>query len=171
MRPCDIDRGRGGTWVYRPSVHKTEHHEIERVIFLGPRAQEILKPFLDRRHPCHYLFVPREGMAHFRKLQREQRKSKVQPSQQDRSKCKPRKRPGACYTRDSYRQSIVRACQAAKVPAWFPNQLRHARATEIRREFNLDAARAVLGHTSPAVTEVYAELDADTAAQVMERLG
>src|SRR5262249_13073729 len=54
---------------------------------------------------------------------------------------------------------------------WAPNQLRHTKATEIRREHGLDAARAVLGHTSPAITEHYAELDAEQAAAVMELLG
>jgi integrase len=171
MRLCDLDRGHGSTWVYRPASHKAEHHNIERAVFLGPRAQEVLRPFLEGRHPGDYLFSPREGMAHFRKVQREQRKSKVQPSQADRSKRKPRKGPGEHYDRDSYRQSVVRACELAGVDPWHPNQLRHSMATQIRKGFNLDAARAVLGHTSPAVTEVYAELDAETAANVMARIG
>lgn len=38
-------------------------------------------------------------------------------------------------------------------------------------EFSLDAARAVLGHRSPAITEVYADLDIAKAAEVMGRLG
>ena len=54
---------------------------------------------------------------------------------------------------------------------WHPHQLRHTKATEIRREAGLDAARAVLGHRTPAITEVYAELDMTKAAEVMERLG
>ena len=58
-----------------------------------------------------------------------------------------------------------------KAHRWHPNMLRHAKATQIRREVGLDAARAVLGHRSPQVTEVYAELDAAQAAEVMERLG
>ena len=58
-----------------------------------------------------------------------------------------------------------------KAHRWRPNMLRHAKATQIRREVGLDAARAVLGHRSPQVTEVYAELDAAQAAEVMERLG
>jgi hypothetical protein len=57
------------------------------------------------------------------------------------------------------------------LPPWHPHQLRHTKATEIRRAVGLDAARAVLGHRSPAVTEVYAELDQTKAAEVMERLG
>ena len=171
MRLCDLDRKHGKTWVYRPASHKTEHHDIERAIFLGPRAQAILTPFLEGRHPGDCLFVPREGMAHFRTVQRRQRKTKVQPSQANRSKRRPRKGPGDRYTVDSYRQSVTRACGLAQVPAWHPNQLRHTKATEIRREAGLDAARAVLGHSSTAMTETYAELDAGKAAAVMERLG
>jgi hypothetical protein len=41
----------------------------------------------------------------------------------------------------------------------------------LRREFGIDAARAVLGHSSPVVTEVYAERDAGVAAKAMEQVG
>jgi integrase len=58
-----------------------------------------------------------------------------------------------------------------KAHRWHPNQLRHAKATELRREAGLDAARAVLGHRSPKITEVYAEIDVNKATEVMERLG
>ncbi len=37
IRPGDIDRTETG-WRYRPAVHKTEHHDRDRVIFLGPLA-------------------------------------------------------------------------------------------------------------------------------------
>ena len=57
------------------------------------------------------------------------------------------------------------------VPHWHPNQLRHTKATEIRREAGLDAARVVLGHRSPQITEIYAEIDLNKAAEVMARLG
>jgi integrase len=58
-----------------------------------------------------------------------------------------------------------------KAHRWHPHRLRHTKATEIRREAGLDAARAVLGHRSPAITEVYAEIDVGKAAEVMEKLG
>ena len=61
MRPCDIDQRAGRTWLYRPESHKTEHHGITRAVFIGPQAQDILKPFLDRS-PGAYLFRPREAM-------------------------------------------------------------------------------------------------------------
>ena len=70
----------------------------------------------------------------------------------------------------SGRQSSTPAT-GPKYPAWHPNQLRHNAATRLRKEFGLDTARAVLGHSSTAVTEVYAELDSEKAAAAMERVG
>ena len=34
-------------------------------------------------------------------------------------------------------------------------------ATWLRKEYGLDVARVLLGHSSPVVTEVYAEIDRD----------
>jgi len=45
MRPCDIDTT-GEIWLYRPVWHKTKHFGHEREIAIGPRAQELLKPYL-----------------------------------------------------------------------------------------------------------------------------
>jgi integrase len=196
MRPCDIDRTNGKTWVYRPESHKTEHHGITRVVFLGPQAQQVLAPFLNRA-PGAYLFSPREAMeGYLRANGRAIRYGKTRV-------------PGERYKVTSYDRAVTCACRRAfphpafvdidalpvngrekamlrhkwiadhkaelrawhRAHHWAPNQLRHTKATEIRREHGLDAARAVLGHTSPAITEHYAELDADKAAAVMERLG
>jgi integrase len=52
MRPRDIDRS-GKVWKYRPESHKTEHHGLERIISLGPRAQAALLPFLCRDPEGH----------------------------------------------------------------------------------------------------------------------
>jgi site-specific recombinase XerC len=41
----------------------------------------------------------------------------------------------------------------------------------LRKEFDIDTARAVLGHSSTSVTEIYAELDGSKAAEAMERVG
>lgn len=54
---------------------------------------------------------------------------------------------------------------------WSPNQLRHNAATYLRKEFGIEAARVVLGHSSAAVTEVYAELDLAKAAEIMGKVG
>lgn len=48
MRPCDVERT-GDVWIYRPETHKTEHQDQLQVIFIGPRAQSILAPYLGRQ--------------------------------------------------------------------------------------------------------------------------
>ena len=93
----------------------------------------------------------------------------------------PRKSPGERYTVDSYRRAIEYGIKWANqepdrdsnraIAHWHPHQLRHNAATRLRREFGLDVTRAVLGHSSPIVTEVYAELDGAKAAEAMERIG
>ena len=91
------------------------------------------------------------------------------------------------YTRRSYAVAIARACGRAFPPPshldeeekrqwrkqhrWSPNQLRHTTATMLRREFGIETARVVLGHTSSAVTEIYAALDESRAAEAMEKVG
>ena len=59
LRPCDIERG-DDVWVYRPASHKTEHHGKTRAIFIGPQAQAVLKPYLDRDAKS-YCFAPEES--------------------------------------------------------------------------------------------------------------
>jgi integrase len=179
MRTCDINT-QGRIWEYRPAAHKTAHHGRDRIVFLGPQAQAVLKPWL-RAELGAYLFQPREAEAERREHQRSQRKSKVQPSQVCRKKKHPRKRAGESYDTSSYGRAIVYAIdkanqmraetEQAPIPSWHPHQLRHSTATKLRREFGLDAVRAVLGHSTPVVTEVYAELDQAKAAEVMARIG
>lgn len=45
MTPASIDR-LGDTWNYRPEAHKNTWREKERVITVGPHAQELLAPYL-----------------------------------------------------------------------------------------------------------------------------
>ncbi|MDR3621576.1 MAG: tyrosine-type recombinase/integrase [Paludisphaera borealis] len=178
MRTIDVNTS-GRIWEYTPATHKTEHHGKTRVIFIGPAAQKILRPWL-RVELEAYLFQPREAEAERMVALRTARKSKVQPSQVDRSKPGGSSRFADAYIPGSYRQSISRAVKRANadrkptdpvIPDWHPHQLRHTAATMLRREFGLDVARAVLGHSSPVVTEVYAELDAAKAREAMERVG
>lgn len=177
MRPADIrtdgvdpDGNRHeGVWVYRPWTHKTEHAGLTRVIFLGPRAQAVLAPYLDRpAEAC--LFSAREAVERRRADLRARRKSKPTPSE-NRRKANPQIVPATEYNRRSYYLAVKRAAERAGVPAWGPNKLRHARATEIRRLYGREAARTILGHVTPGVTEIYAERDLELAAKVMREIG
>jgi integrase len=45
LRACDIDMT-GRIWVFRPADHKTQWRGRQREIYIGPRAQEVIRPFL-----------------------------------------------------------------------------------------------------------------------------
>jgi hypothetical protein len=48
MRAIDITTS-GAVWVYRPARHKNTHCGKDRVIFLGPQGQEVIKPYHKQR--------------------------------------------------------------------------------------------------------------------------
>jgi integrase len=170
MRTCDIDTS-GRVWAYKPESHKTEHHEKERVIYLGPRSQAVLKPWL-RTELTAYLFSPKEALEEHYAQRRRDRQTPMTPSQRARTRKLRRSRtPGDHYTTASYCHAIRGACKRAGVPNWHPHQLRHNAATWLRKEFGLDIARVILGHRSPIVTEIYAEVDREKAVAVMEKVG
>jgi integrase len=169
MRGCDIDMA-GPIWLYRPSHHKTAHVGLERVIALGPKAQEIIRRYL-KTDTQAYLFAPWESVLEWRQRQRRERKTRVQPSQISRAKKNPRRKPGEAYPAKAISQAIRRACVKHGLERWHVHQLRHTAATAIRREYGLDAARAVLGHRVPTITSHYAELDLGKAVEVARKLG
>lgn len=172
MRPCDIDMS-GKIWTYKPSTHKTEYHGHERNIYLGPQAQTIIRPFLAGREIKGFLFSPKEAEEERREKVHSQRKTPLHHGNSPGTNIKddPKKQVGERYTTESYCRAIRRACKKAEVPHWHPHQLRHNAATNLRKEFGLDVARIILGHRSPAITEVYAELDREKALRVMEEFG
>ena len=171
MRTCDLDTS-GKVWLYTPRQHKSAWRGHERTIYLGPKAQAVLKPWL-RAELEEPLFQPREAEAWHREQRHKARKTPLSCGNVCGSnrKAKPQKRPGESYNARTYYVAIRRACLAADVPVWSPNRLRHNAGTWLRKEFGLDVARVVLGHRSPRTTEVYAELDQEKAATVMAQVG
>jgi integrase len=176
MRMAEIDRG-GRVWLYRPRDHKVEHYGMERVVPLGPQCQAVLAPFLSF-DPLASLFSPRAAELERRKAQRAARKTKVWRSHSNRARRARRREKGSdvqnlreCYDTNSYRRAITRGCEAAGIPGWSPNRLRHSAATRIRREMGIEVAQAVLGHRQLETTQVYAEVNQARAVAAMERLG
>lgn len=171
MRPIDVTLGTDGVWTYRPATHKTQHRGKERRIYLGPKSQAILKPFLDRDDVA-FCFSPADAEIERSMKRRENRKSPMTPSQAARSAATSAgRRVGQRYTKDSYGRAISRACSAAGVPKWSPNQLRHSRATMIRERYGVEAAMVVLGHSDAGTTEIYAERNFELASKVMAEVG
>jgi integrase len=184
MRAIDIDMA-GKVWLYRPGSdrghagqHKTAHHGHTRIVPIGPKGQQIIRRYLVADiQAC--IFNPARNMAERSAALRLARKTKVQPSQMNRRKRKPKKKPGYVYAVTTYARAIAEAirrhnlgkAEVEHIPHWHPHQLRHTRALELKREAGLDVARAVLGHKNPIVTEHYAGLDVAAAAEVMAKIG
>ena len=205
LRPCDVDRT-GEVWVYRLHQHKTAHHGFERKIFIGPRGQQVLAPFLLRDRQA-YCFSPAEAEEERRQRMHEARATPLEYGNTRGTNVKNDLMwsAGNRYTTCSYRRAIARACDhafpppepLAKLPdetavewrkrltpaqkvdlaawrkrhRWHPHQLRHNAATELRKEFGIEAARIILGHRSAAITEVYAEKDEQEAIAAIVKAG
>lgn len=169
MTVRQIDRS-GDLWCYRPASHKTAGLGKNREVWIGPQAREILAGFLtaDQDTP---LFSPAASRAAFLAQARADRKTKVQPSQKDRRKPNPKRKPGKSYSRDAYKEAIRRGCLKAGVPTFTPNQIRHSVATRVRRDFGLEAAQVILGHSRADVTQVYAERNRALAMDVVRQIG
>lgn len=83
-----------------------------------------------------------------------------------------KKPPREHYTDDTLNRCIRRACEKAEIPRWTPMQLRHTAGTEARLAGGgLDAAQIRLGHKHANITEVYAELAHEKAAELALKLG
>lgn len=170
LRPIDLDR-LGAVWTYRPRSHKTMYRGHERVVRIGPRAQEILRTLLDATHPEHFAFSPMAAQRQRQVMRRGEHGPNTAltvGADDDLRRYNPR----------SYHRALRYAMFAAQRSGvlqrsdfWHPHQLRHANATEIRRQRGLEAARVVLGHRSVDQTLDYAEADQGLAESVAADLG
>lgn len=121
---------------------------------------------------CHraggagYLFTPYEAYIETHKKSSNQHMRGVK---------RPPKRTaraiGECYTADSYRRAVTRACEKAEIPVWTPYQLRHNYGDKVDKEFDRNTARAALGHSDFDATEWYVESDLSLVEQVARQIG
>jgi site-specific recombinase XerD len=186
MRSADIDRSQD-IWGYEPRTHKNKWRGHARVILLGPRVQQILLPFL-KRNPEDFLFSPKEAEAW--RIERQignaglHRKTRVfaselrrrEAARRGRKRRVRRRAPGERYETASYGRCIKYAIQRARksgieLTHWHPNQLRHAKATELRKQHGLEAAQVVLGHARADVTQIYAERNVALAKEIAKQSG
>jgi integrase len=200
LRPTEIDTSDPACWRYVPARHKGEHNEKARIIFIGPRAIEVLKPFLSL-DISGYLFSPKRSEDERNARRHAARKTPLFDShvahQARKRKALPRRLLGDHYTVGTFRQAIHRACDQAfqhptlsQVPTndltivqraellawqkanhWHPHALRHTAATEIRGRYGLEAAQAVLGHSELRTTQIYSEKCLTAAREVMREIG
>ena len=116
LRPMDLDR-LGDIWRFKPESHKCQHRKgraATRTIFIGPRAQQTLSPYLFR-DPADYCFAPVDSERQRRAAASAARTVSLScGTKSGDRKTRKRKRPaGKRYTPSSYRRAIARACDLA----------------------------------------------------------
>ncbi len=150
LAPGEIDRS-GLPWIADLSDRfKMAYKGLKRVVYLGPKARELLAGLARWEEPEAPVFRPSDSAP-------------------DRPSLAARY--SASYSLDSYGQAIERACKRAGVEAFSPNQIRHTHATAVRRLYGLEGAQVALGHENAAVTEIYAERDLELARRIAEEMG
>ena len=145
-------------WVYRvpPDANKNNWRgELgqPRVVCIGPKARAIL----DRHRDGDVPFSPVRAFAEYIEVRRAARVTPFYGKGKGAGGSPHVTRVlGETWTTNAYTKTIHAACRRAKITPWGANRLRHAFATEVRRAFGLEAARAVLGHTDGGcITDVY----------------
>lgn len=121
IRPMDIDRS-GTVWIYTPESHKTEHHDKTRAVVIGPKARGVIERYLERSADG-YCFRPSEAVELYRMQVHATRKAPMncgnRPGYSAASRAGRERtdtQPGDCYTNDSFRRAIHRACDRAFCP-------------------------------------------------------
>ena len=178
IMPSMVDRS-ADVWEIHIEKHKTQWRGKKRTLYVGPKAQEILQPFL-QCDADSYCFSPAEGVRLANALRHAARTTPLshgnRPGHRSEKKGgdttpKIARLPGACYSNASYGKAIARACKKAGIESWAPNRIRHTVGTKVRKEFGLEAASVILGHSEMNVTQVYAEADRSKAISIVRQTG
>ncbi len=155
VRFCDIEQG-NDVWLYRPQDPKLDHLEksMERIIAIGPQAQAIIRPYLNCELQA-FLFRPTEGSGRNLRSYGDHYTSGSYRRAVHRACDRAFRAPEPLCQADSesvreWRQRLSKAERAElldwqKAHRWSPNQLRHAKATDLRKKYGLERTREVLG--------------------------
>lgn len=198
MTAAEIDRS-GSVWLYRPAKHKTRWRGKSKVIAIGPRAQKILKPYLERKgfffspaDAARWHYIQAEAPKPSRTLPMYPSEVRQREARKAHRRQNPRIRAGKRYTPNTYANAlnygfrrlakslgyVARPPQtplrewleSVGVSYWHPHQLRHTRSTATRAVYGLEGAQAQLGNT-PEATERYAEKSVELAKTIARQTG
>lgn len=187
ITPGIVDRS-GDVWEVHLDKHKTAWKGKSRTLYIGPKGQDLLRPYLLRADD-DFCFSPRDSEKKRRALQHAARTTPLSCGSRPGSNRKrnPKRSPRNHYDDASYRRAIHRACEKAFPPPedlsedkvkdwkrshrWSPNQIRHTFGTKVRRTEGIEAARILLGHSDAATTTIYAERDRQKAIEAAARIG
>ena len=139
LTPGAIDRSKP-VWEYVVDGHKTEHHGHSRSVFIGPNAQKLLEPYLDREPDvvCFAMAESKEQRLAARNAARRTPSScgnrRGKRSNADRSNKKKTRKPRFEFDSKTYGRAIRDACDRAfPAPAPLGCQPGESNAARLRR--------------------------------------
>lgn len=169
-----------GIILYAPSKHKTAHRKQPRYIAFSKTESEIISARIKGKSPDNYVFSPRDLMQEKYDSIRQNRKTKVQPSQVARDKKRESTRLEnfkEYFTSGSIGRALKnaienhnkRAPETEQIPRWTLYQVRHSAFTQNSAVFGVEFAAKIAGHTSPDMARVYDHSARQIAIQAAER--
>jgi integrase len=173
MRPEDLDRSEE-VWTYSPASHKNQHREKPLTYWIGPKCQALLLPLLERCGPGELVFryPPRVyakkgggGTA-----DHHEPRATIPITEATATAPHPQRGKSRPISRREYGRRVKKACEAAGVKPWTPHQLRHARATEVRRIYESNAAAAAAIGDSEEVTRAIYTAGSGVPNEVARRI-
>jgi integrase len=151
-------------WLYCPATHKNLHRGKIRIIAIGPDGQTALAPLLVSCEPSQHVFRPDLSDARAAALM-----------------------AGDRYTTRSYHNAICRAVARVNrerklamrygapielLPAWSPNQIRHAALEHTANEIDAESAAIQAGHSaSRRALDAYVQSVIRRAAETAAKVG
>ena len=141
----------------------------------APGRRKILEPWLEGLRPRSTSSAPPSPSGCGRRPDATHAKPHSTPPTssglETKRKLSPKRPKRDHYDPISLRRAVKRLCNAAKVPSWTPNRLRHNAATRFRAKYGIEVARILLGHRKVHTTEIYAEPDARKAMRAALDMG
>lgn len=144
LTPADLDQD-GELTLWTVEKHKNEHRDQPLTYWIGARAQALLAPLLADCPKDRPVFGwPSKRKGH----------------------------PWKPVARVEYGRFVKKACKAAGIDPWTPHQIRKARATEVMRRYeNEAAAAAAIGDTPEVAAKVYIDPMDAVRRRIAKELG
>ena len=154
-----------GLAVYSPEKHKTARKGKGRFIAFGAAETAIIKKRMKGKAKDDFIFSPKDLASETFDRRAKERKSKVQPSQQERKERNAETRLER-FNEGFDSHTIGRAIKNAlerynrqnpdnAIPPWTLYQLRHSAYTHNSEQFGIEFASKIAGHSTPDMARVY----------------
>ena len=179
MRPIDIIRGDPDCWLYIPGSdagpvgdHKTSYYGRLHVIPLAGAAQEIIKRRVTDWTSMKYVFSPGESLREWRDSKLVNRETPMSCGNHVGSHRQehPMITPGERFKPGAVNSAFKRVCVRLGIRPFTPYDLRRSAATRVRALVDKEAAKALLGHASTRVTDVYLLDEVAQAVKVAKQI-